>query len=162
MAEQVHRFRYAFGIVARYAGRQVLFLGALLLVLFSLQGLWAMPERVPLVLGFTVPALFVGWLLVAAIYYACGVIRPVIISPKGITASSLVGDKRSMQWAAVKDVRQTTISGMPYFQVQSNAGGPDMYISQWLERQDEFWRLVHTFAGPDNPMSRFSNGPSNP
>jgi hypothetical protein len=162
MAHEVHHFRFAFSTVVRHSVRQILFLGAFLLIAFSVQGLWAHPGKITQVLGFTLPLLLFGWLLVASIYYACGAIRPVIISPNGITASSLVGDKRSLRWDSIRQVKQIKLQDMPYWQVESNAGGPDMYISQWLERKDEFWRLVQEFAGPDHPMSRFGRERGNP
>jgi hypothetical protein len=78
---------------------------------------------------------------------------PIRVGPAVLDGFDFVGYAVSVGWAGVKDVRRTSLCGLPYLRVSSHAHGEALWLPLLLEDFDGFVDVVSRYAGEDNPLT---------
>ncbi len=101
--------------------------------------------------------LYVGFapLILFLLLVVAGYIWRITITPDTLRCPTKYGRYYTVSWASIRSVAPEAQVGFSYLRITSSDADLELWLPTFLGRQNEFEKLVASYAGPDNPLTQW-------
>lgn len=96
---------------------------------------------------------------ITAVIWLIGIIWYVEVGETGLRLTTFAGEIRRVSWSDIASAAPTSVSGLPYLLITTNAGGPKLYLALWLATRDDLAPYIERYAGQESPLKRWLDAP---